>query len=386
MKRIYFDNAATSWPKPESVYVAVDRAQREIGASAGRGSHASVAEASRLIGQTRTLVANLIHAADPNEIAFTFSGTDSLSTAIFGTLNAGDHVVTTVIEHNSVLRPLMDLQQRGIIDVTIVGCDEAGFVQANDIIDAVKSNTRVICLSHASNVTGSLQPIHSIKSSLTNSANPDVLLLIDAAQTLGSVPIDVQEIGCDMLAAAGHKSLLGPLGTGILYIDSKVVDQILPLRLSGTGTEGSIEFQPTKAPEKFESGNFNLPGIAGLRAGLEFLGTDEFQQLNERLGEHLALMINSMTAMENLTIQGPHENDRVAVVSLSLENFDCREASAVLDSTWGIQSRAGIHCAPFLHRTLGTEQSGGTLRFSPGLFTNREEVETLLNALSELAG
>ena len=387
MERIYLDNAATSWPKPESVYAAVDHAQRVIGSPAGRGTSEQAVAAMRLVEQTRGLVAELINAPDRRNISFTFNGTDSLSAAIMGLLKKGDHVVTSVVEHNSVLRPLTHLESQAMIETTFVGCDPTGTFDQDEVIAAIRPETRLVCLIHASNVTGSVQPIENIKRRILGTGNDRVLFLLDAAQSLGHLSIDVQKIGCDILAAPGHKAMLGPLGTGVLYIADNVSDQISPFRFGGTGSVGSAEFQPTKTPEKFEAGNLNVPGIAGLNAGIKFLTSEEGIAASENLKRLSKLILEGVDAIDGVKLQGLGScENRVGVFSLSIEGFGCHEAAGILDSSLQIQSRAGIHCAPLLHRALGTEEGGGTLRLSPGLFNTTVDIEKALEVIAQITG
>ncbi len=386
MERIYLDNAATSWPKPESVYQAVDHAQRVIGAAVGRGNYKNVVEALRLVENTRGQVAQLINAASRQCISFGFNGTDTLSTAIFGLLKPGDHVVTSTVEHNSVLRPLKHLEATGVIEVTYVPCDQYGCFAIDDVVNAVKSDTRLVALIHVSNVTGSIQPIDDLKSRISKSGNLQTRFLLDAAQSLGHLAIDVQAIGCDILCAPGHKGLLGPLGTGVLYVNQDVADEIQPLRFGGTGTDGSVEFQPTETPDKFESGNLNLPGIAGLNAGIQFLNSEQGKAAHKNWRSLSQLLLDGLLSIDGITIQGkPTLQDRVGVFSISIAGIDCRDAAGILDSTWSIQTRAGLHCAPMIHRALETEQQGGTLRLSVGLFNSEEQIKTTIDAIGELA-
>ena len=382
MDRIYLDNAATSWPKPESVYQAVDHAQRILGAPAGRGGYEQAVQAMRLIDQTRSDVARLINAPQHQDISFTFNGTDSLSTVLFGLLAPGDHVVTSVVEHNSVLRPLKHLESKGVT-VTYVGCDETGTFDENEVIDAIQANTRLVSLIHVSNVTGAIQPLANIKSGIRQSANPDALFLIDAAQSLGHIPVDVQHLGCDFLAAPGHKALLGPLGTGILFVAGDAADIVTPFRYGGTGS--SYENQPTKTPDKFESGNLNVPGIAGLKAGIDFLTSAEGKVAHETMTHNSELLLSQLLKIDGVKAQGHHTlKNRVGVFSIAIAGFDCHEATNILDSVAGVQTRAGLHCAPLLHRALGTEPTGGTLRLSVGCFNTAQQIEKTVTAISEL--
>jgi len=387
MERIYLDNAATSWPKPESVYVAVDNAQRVIGSPAGRGSSEQVVQAMRLVEQTRGLVAELINAPDRSNISFAFNGTDSLSTAIFGLLEKGDHVVTSAVEHNSVLRPLKHLESQSLVEVTYVGCDQTGTFNEDEVIAAIGPQTRLVSLIHASNVTGSIQPIENIKRRIKETGNDKALFLLDAAQSLGHLRIDVQSIGCDILAAPGHKGILGPLGTGILFVADHVSDQIRPLRFGGTGSGRSSELQPTQVPEKFESGNLNVPGIAGMNAGIKFLASDQGKAAHENQMKLSLLMLDGIGSIKAVRLQGHSSvQNRIGVFSLSIDGFDCHEAAGILESSAAIQTRAGIHCAPMLHRELGTEASGGTLRLSLGLFNTAAEIEKALEVIAGVAG
>lgn len=386
MERIYLDNAATSWPKPETVYAAVDHAQRVIGAPAGRGGYYQVVEAGRLIEQTRGLVAQLINAPTRRNIAFTFNGTDSLSTAIFGLLKPGDHVVTSVVEHNSVLRPLIHLESNSEISVSYVDCDDIGRINEDEVVAALQPNTRLVTLNHVSNVTGTIQPVENIKSRIRDAGGAEVILMLDAAQSLGHLPIDVQDLGCDILAAPGHKGLLGPLGTGVLYVADEISDAITPLRYGGTGTDGSIEIQPTKVPDKFESGNLNVPGIAGINEGIKFLNSEEGKSAHDCRCELSKILLDGIQGIDGITLFGsPTFENRVGVFSISIEGLDCHDVASILDTNWSIQTRSGLHCAPMIHRTLGTEAQHGTVRLSIGLFNTRQQIDTTIDALSQLA-
>ena len=380
MNRIYLDNAATSWPKPEAVYRAVDDYQRRLGAPAGRGSYAEAAEAERIVVSCRKKIATLIGASDAARIIFTLNGTDSLNTALHGLLKPGDHVITSVCEHNSVLRPLRYLTQSRDVTVTYVPCDGQGFVDSDEIRRAITSKTKLIALIHASNVTGALQPATEVGQI---AADRDILFLLDAAQSLGYEPIDVRSIGCHFLAAPGHKGLLGPLGTGVLYLASGIEDQVIPIRQGGTGTRSDDESLPTTMPDRFEAGNLNVAGIAGLEAGVTHVLTarDDIARirlLTERL-------LAGLAETKSIKTYGPiGSGRRVGLVSLNVPGYDPQELSALLDSQWSIQARSGLHCAPRMHAALGTAPAG-TLRFSLGHFTTDDDIERALAALREVA-
>lgn len=382
--RIFLDNAATSWPKPESVYQAVDRFQRDIGSSAGRGAYKDVKDAGRLVSQTRQLIARFINAdGNRNNIAFTYSGTDALCTAIQGIVLPGDHVVTSVAEHNSVLRPLDFLESQRNVKVSRVVCDADGRIDASDVIAEIRPNTKLVVLSHVSNLTGAIQPIERVGA---HCRTHGAWFLVDAAQSIGHLPIDVKSIGCDMLAAPGHKGIMAPLGTGFFYYSRAIANRLRPLRFGGTGTAGGVDKQPTETPDKFESGSLNVPGIVGMNAGLKFLATNEGKERVEKIHEFSARMLQGLQLIDGVTLHGPRDaSKRVGVFSISFDNVDNIEAAKRLDAKWSIQTRAGLHCAPLLHRALGTETTGGLVRMSIGLFNTRKHIDIALGAVDTIA-
>lgn len=377
--RIYLDNAATSWPKPDSVYQAVDRYQRESGASAGRGVYRSAQEIERTVTQCRKRIATLIGANSPDQIIFTLNGTDSLNLAIHGLLKPGDHVVSSVCEHNSVLRPLHALAEAGAIMFDLVRCRSV--IDPSDIRKAIKPNTKLIALTHVSNVTGVIQPLAEVG---RIAAEHNIRFLIDAAQSLGHVPLNVNELGCHILAAPGHKGLLGPLGTGILHLAPGIERELAPIRQGGTGTKSDEPRQPDSLPDRYESGNLNVPGIVGLNAGVAWLlerGVDSIARHEQEL---LQRAITGLSSLENVTLFGTrYLSDRVGVLTFCVAGFDPQEVAAALDSAAGIEVRAGLHCAPQMHAALGTAPAG-TVRASFGPFTTHDDVDQLLGALAEM--
>jgi cysteine desulfurase family protein len=382
MKRIYLDNAATSWPKPEAVYEAVDHYLREVGGPNGRSGYREALEANRIIERARRGVAQLMGARNPAHVVFGFNGTDVLNLAIRGIVRPGDHVVTTVCEHNSVLRPLRALHETADVAVTYVPCDGDGFVSPDDVRAAMRPNTRLVALVHASNVTGAVQPVAGIGKVVREAG---AYFLVDAAQSLGHVPIDVEELGADLLAAPGHKGLLGPLGTGVLYIRPGVERELQPLRCGGTGSRSEEDRQPDVLPDKYEPGNHNLPGLAGLAAATEYLRTTTIGVIHAHHAELTSRLLEGLSDVPGLTIHGPPASaNRTSVVSITLEGYDPQELAAMLDASQRIQCRAGLHCAPRMHEALGTTAGGGTLRLSPGNFTTREEIDTVIATLTEV--
>jgi cysteine desulfurase / selenocysteine lyase len=383
MARTYLDNAATSWPKPETVYAAVDRYQREVGAAAGRGAYSHAVEAQRIVAEARRGCAELWGASDPDRIVFGFNGTDVLNLAIHGLLRSGDHVVTTVCEHNSVLRPLADAARQLGVEVTYVGCDGAGFVDLSDVQRALRPRTRLAAVTHASNVTGAVQPIAEIARVAHMS---DALLLVDAAQSAGHVPLDVNALGADLVAASGHKGMLGPLGVGVLYVRPGVEKTLLPVRQGGTGTHSTEETPPDELPHRYEAGNLNMPALAGLAAATRFL----IEKSVESIAAHEAELVNQfcdgLRSISGVRVYGPGEGQqRGPVVSLSVEGYDPQDFAAALDSAFGVECRAGLHCAPRMHAALGSLSRGGLVRFSCGWSTTRGDVDRALEAVAALA-
>jgi cysteine desulfurase family protein len=383
LRRIYLDNAATSWPKPEQVYQAVDHYLRQNGAPAGRSAYAESLEVDSLIERSRRLVSEFIGALDPKEIIFTSGGTESLNVAIHGLLRPGDHVVTTAAEHNSVLRPLRFLEDAGTVRVTRLRCDTEGFVELDQLRQALREETRLVAVTHASNVTGAIQPVEKI---IEMAHRASALVLVDAAQTAGHVPINVSTMNIDLLAAPGHKGLLGPLGTGVLYIRPGLQPQITSRKQGGTGTSSDQDRQPEQLPMKFESGSPNVPGIIGLAAGIEFLlarGIDSIEQHSRQFSK---LLNQRLAEVPGVRLFGPTDvAKRAGLASLSIEGYDPQEVAATLDAAKRIQVRAGYHCAAAMHQSLGTAQCGGTVRLSWGPFNTVEDITIAADVIAELA-
>lgn len=365
---IYLDNAATSFPKPEQVYQAVNHALREVGASPGRGGHRRSLEAGRIMFLAREAVARLFSIPDSSRIIFTHSATGALNLGLHGTLLAGDHVITTSMEHNSLLRPLHALRREGV-EITVVPAGPDGIVDPEQIRRAVRPATRMLAVGHVSNVCGSIQPIAEI-AAICRAAG--ALFLVDAAQSAGYINLDVVSTGIDLLAAPGHKGLLGPPGTGLLYVAPGVA--LRPTIEGGTGTSSTSEEQPLTMPDGFEAGTHNLPGIAGLKAGVEFIlerGIDAIYRHEQSLIIEAEQLLNRIPGV---TVYGPKDPGlRASVLSFNLAGIDASLLAAQLDHDFDIAVRAGLHCAPQAHRTLGTLPEG-TLRISPGWSSTREEI------------
>jgi len=379
---IYLDNAATSFPKPESVYQAIDHFNRHIGANPGRSGYATARQASQIVAETRELLARLFNVEKPNQIVFMSNATEALNVVLKGLLSPSDHVVTTVTDHNSVLRPLRSLEETREIAVTRVECDSAGRVDPEDIRAALHPKTKLVCMSHASNVTGTIHDINTISGLVHKNST---LLMVDAAQTAGSVPIDVQEMQIDLLAFTGHKGLLGPQGTGGLYIKSGLEAEIRPFSEGGTGSQSSSDQHPTQMPDRFEGGTHNTPGLAGLGAGVRFVLENDVEAIRAHEGVLAKRLLDRLASTPGVKVYGPScGSHRVAVISFALEGWPPLNLAHVLTSGFDIATRSGLHCAPLIHQYLGTSDTG-TVRVSIGYFNTLDDIDAMCDALEQIA-
>jgi cysteine desulfurase / selenocysteine lyase len=380
---IYLDNAATSFPKPEAVYEAVDAYNRRMGAAVGRGGYRRAVEVQAVVDSCRRRVAELFNAERPERIVFTFNGTDSLNLALHGLLARGDHVVTSTLEHNSVLRPLRELQTHRGVEVSYLEPGASGRIDPLHVRSALRPNTKLVALIHASNVTGTIQPIADV-GEIARAAG--ALFLVDAAQSAGHVPIDVTQLPLDLLACPGHKGLLGPLGTGLLYLRSGVEERVASLRQGGTGSQSEDDAQPASLPDKYESGNHNAPGLCGLEAALVFLHQQGPAAIHRHEQALTQRFLDGLAAIPSVQTYGDSTaENRVGVVSLTHAEYEPHILATILDETFQIQTRAGLHCAPGVHRHLGTFETGGTVRFSVGPFTTTDDIDAALSALRKLS-
>lgn len=383
MNRVYLDNAATSWPKPPAVYEAVETYLRGGGAPAGRSSYADAVATSERVAATRRALAECLGADDGSRVAFTLNGTDALNIALHGVLRAGDHVITSVAEHNSVLRPLRELRERISIETTLVPCDGRGIVDPDDIAAAIRPRTRLIALTSASNVTGALQPIADVG---RKARDGGLLFLIDAAQSIGEIPFSVNETRADLVAFPGHKGLLGPLGTGALWVRPGLETELASFRQGGTGSFSERDEQPDEMPDKLEAGNPNVPGILGLAAGLAYLKQTGIDRIRRDTVRHLERLLEGLREIPEIQVVGPlNAEERVGIVSVRFADANPHEVAMALDSARAIQVRAGLHCAPAMHQALGTLERGGTLRLSLGPFNTLDHIDAAVNALKEIA-
>jgi cysteine desulfurase / selenocysteine lyase len=380
--RIYLDNAATSWPKPTAVYDAVDRYQREVGVPVGRAATHAGVELQSLVDRCRQRAARLLKAESAERILFTFNGTDALNQAIHGLLGPGDHVLTSVAEHNSVLRPLRAAVERLGVEVSYLPTDAQGVINPDDVAAAIGADTKLVVLTHASNVTGAVQPIEEVGSIVRET---DGVFLVDAAQTAGHLPINLAELPIDLLACSGHKGLLGPLGTGLLFVRPGVEKRLRPVRQGGTGSQSETDQQPATLPDRYESGNHNAPGLVGLEAALTWIEEQTVERIHDQETALTQQLLAGLKEITGLKVYGPQEaGNRVGVVSLGIEGLNPQEAASILDENFHIETRAGLHCAPRMHQALGTDARGGTLRLSLGAFTTSADIDAAIAALREV--
>lgn len=379
--RRYLDHAATSYPKSPATLAAVRDYLVNCGAPAGRGGYRSAIAAGRIIDDARLAAARLFPRSPPERVVFTANGTDSLNLALQGLCRPGDHLITSTWEHNSVLRPLRALEESRGISVTRIAPDAHGLLDPVLVTAALRPETRCVVLQHASNVIGVIQPLSDLGAVVRDHG---ALLLVDAAQTAGH--LELNEPTVDVWACSGHKGLCGPLGTGILWVGPRAETELQSIRWGGTGTLSEDDHHPTALPERLEAGNPNVPGLAGLGAALRETNATQ-RNIRDAVEQALLQRLwEGLEAIKGLTLQGPHPQatPRLGIVSVTFSAFAPAEAATLLDEHFQIECRAGLHCAPGVHRALGTFATGGTVRFSLGLTTTAEDVDAVVEACRAL--
>ena len=398
----YFDNAATSWPKPEVVYTTMDQFFRNFGVNPGRAGHELAVEAEKMIEETRRLLAAFFdYGGNPHRVVFTQNATDSLNIALFGVLNSGDHVVTTRLEHNSVLRPLAHLKRDHGVDVSHVERDGQGYVDPDDIRNAITAKTRMIVVNHASNVLGSVQDLEAIG---RISREAGTLLVVDTCQSAGVLPIRMDAWGIDIVTFTGHKSLFGPMGIGGMIVAEGL--DVRPGRVGGTGVDSIDPYQPDLYPYHLEAGTVPLPGIAGLNAAQKWFASLGREQAGDNDGNlshgqachgalghifdrehrHVDRLASAFRDMDGVKVYGPAGNrPRVATLSINIGALPANQTGEMLDADYHLCVRAGLHCAPLVHEDEKTVGQNGAVRFSPGYFTDDEDIEQAITAVSEIA-
>ncbi len=378
---IYLDNAATTFPKPGRVFDRMVETYGRLGVSPGRGSYDLAVEAEHLVAETRLKLASFFGAPDPDRVVFASNATDALNLAIQGMVGPGDHVVSTRLEHNSVLRPLFHLRERGWIEYDLVPFDNQGFVDPQEIASAIRLNTRLVAVTHASNVLGTVQPVREIARVCSERGVP---LLIDTAQSAGQVPIDMGGWGVSAIAFTGHKSLLGPTGTGGLVCSPDL--RIEPTRFGGTGVDSQNPRHTATFPHRLEAGTLNLMGIIGLSAGLDYLLEQGLATLRLQEMALLKRFREGLASLPRVTLYGsPPGDSHVPLILCNVQGLNPTDVGTILDGDYGIAVRTGLHCAPLVHTDLGTI-STGAVRFSLGYSTTEEDIDAALRAMAEISG
>ncbi|MDO9694218.1 MAG: aminotransferase class V-fold PLP-dependent enzyme [Candidatus Latescibacteria bacterium] len=377
---IYLDNGATSYPKPEEVYRYMDAFYRRYGVNPGRSGYDLCIESGELVEDTRRLLCGFFGGKHPERLVFSYNATDALNLAIYGLLAPGDHAVTTHLEHNSSLRPLWDLQQRGV-EVDWVDFDDHGYVDPGEVISRLRPHTRAVVINHGSNVIGTVQPVREIGAACRARGIP---LVVDVSQTAGMIPLDIEELGAGVLCFTGHKSLLGPMGIGGMYVHEDV--ELRQTRAGGTGVRSAQRHHLEEYPYRMEYGTPNLPGIAGLNAGVKWVlerGVDEIHRHEMALWLRLR---DGLRAIDGVVLHcQDSERDRISVLSFNVEGMEAADVGTMLDVDHDIACRTGLHCAPMVHEHLGTDKIHGSVRFGIGPLNTVEQIDTALAAVGEIA-
>jgi cysteine desulfurase/selenocysteine lyase len=377
---IYLDNGATSYPKPEEVYTFMDSFYRSFGVNPGRSGYDLCMETGALVDTTRKMMAGLFNGDDPNRLCFSYNSTDALNLIIFGMLKPGDHAVTTMLEHNSVLRPLYHQNKLNGVEVDYVPFDDKGFVDPDDIKQKIKVNTRLVIVNHASNVIGTLQPLEAIGRICREHG---VAFAIDASQSAGKVPIDIEQSHIDVVAFTGHKSLLGPTGIGGLYVREGI--EIRHTRAGGTGVRSAARMHLDEYPYRLEYGTGNVVGIAGLHAGLKWIHARGLDQIHRHEMELARMLRDGLRQLEGVTLYCQDDlTDHIAVVSFNIDGMEALDTGTLLDGEYNIACRTGLHCAPLVHEQLGTAKIGGTVRMGIGPFNTEDHIKTAIEAVGEI--
>ncbi|HOB53637.1 MAG TPA: aminotransferase class V-fold PLP-dependent enzyme [Acidobacteriota bacterium] len=377
---IYLDNGATSFPKPESVYKYMDYFYRNFGVNPGRSGYDMCMEAGSMVEETRKLLSDFFHGTDPNRLVFTYNSTDALNLAIFGVLRPGDHAITTNVEHNSVLRPLYHLFQDGGIELEHVPFDAKGFVDPDEIARRFKANTRLVAVNHASNVIGTVQPIGEIGRRCREAG---ILFLIDASQSAGKVPIDMEAQCIDLVAFTGHKSLLGPTGIGGLCVREGV--EVRHTRAGGTGVRSAVKTHLDEYPYRLEYGTMNSMGVAGLNAGVKWVLEQGVEKIHEQEMHLTRLLRDGLQGIPGVTLYCADDlENHISVMIFNVDGLEAMDTGTMLDVDYGIACRTGLHCAPLVHEQIGTDKIHGAVRFGIGPFNTEAHIHAAIRAVGEI--
>ena len=377
---VYLDNGATSFPKPPEVYDFMDRFYRRYGVNPGRSGYDLCIESGDLVESTRRLLTQFFHGTDPNRLVFGYNATDALNLAIFGLLRPGDHAVTTHLEHNSTLRPLWHLQEEGL-EVDWVDFDANGFIDPGEFISKFKANTRAAVINHGSNVIGTVQPVKEIGRACRERG---IVLILDASQTAGKIKLDMEEFGLGVLCFTGHKSLLGPMGIGGMYVREGV--EIRHTRAGGTGVRSARRHHLDEYPYRMEYGTPNLPGIAGLSAGVNWVIAQGMEEIHHREMALWTRLRDGLRAIEGVILYCQDSgHNHISVLLFNVQGLDAADVGTMLDVDYNIACRTGLHCAPMVHEHMGTDKIHGGVRFGIGPFNTEEHIDRAIGAVGEIA-
>ena len=378
---IFLDNGATSFPKPEEVYQFMNQFYRKYGVNPGRSDFDLGMEAEELVEATRKMLTKYFNGQDPNRLCFSYNSTDALNLAIFGMLKEGDHAITTNIEHNSVLRPLYHLYKYNGVEVDYIPFDGKGFVDPDDFPKKFKKNTKLVAVNHASNVIGTIQPIEEIGSHCRERGIP---LLIDASQSAGKIPVDIETLKGNVIVFTGHKSFLGPTGIGGLYVRQGI--EIKHTRAGGTGVRSAIRTHLDEYPYRLEYGTLNVLGVAGLHAGLKWIETKGLSNIHDHEMKLTTLLRDGLKEIDGVTLYCQEDlTDHISVLLFNIDGLKAADTGTILDADYNIACRTGLHCAPLVHKQLGTDKIRGGVRFGIGPFNTEEHVKTAIQAVKEIA-
>ena len=379
-KLIYLDNGATSFPKPDEVYTFMDSFYRSFGVNPGRSGYDLCMETGALVDTARKQLADFFNGNDPNRLCFSYNSTDALNLIIFGMLKQGDHAITTTLEHNSVLRPLYHLNKFNGVEVDFIPFDKNGLVDPDDIKQRIKSNTRLVIINHASNVIGTVQPVSAIGRICREAGVP---FAIDASQSAGKIPIDIEKSNIDVVAFTGHKSLLGPTGIGGLYVREGI--EIRHTRAGGTGVRSADRMHLEEYPYRLEYGTGNVVGIAGLHAGLKWLEKKGINQIHQYEMKLTRMLRDGLRKLDGVSLYCQEDlSDHIGVLSFNIHGMEALNTGTLLDGEYNIACRTGLHCAPLVHEQLGTDQTGGSVRMGIGPFNTEDHIKTAIHAVAEI--
>jgi cysteine desulfurase/selenocysteine lyase len=379
---VYLDNGATSYPKPESVYRFMDEFYRRYGVNPGRSGYDLCIESGDLVEETRRLLCGFFGGTDPSRLVFGYNATDALNLAIFGLLQPGDHAITTHVEHNSSLRPLWTLQQRGV-DVDWVDFDDHGYIDPDAVIAKLRSNTKAVVINHGSNVIGTVQPVAPIGKACRERGIP---LVLDVSQTAGMLPLDMESLGAGVICFTGHKSLMGPMGIGGMYVHPSV--ELRQVRAGGTGVRSAQRSHLEEYPYRMEYGTPNLPGIAGLNAGVKWVQERGVAAIHAHEMGLWRRIRDGLRAIPGVTLYCADDvagRERISVLSFNVAGFEAADVGTMLDVDYGIACRTGLHCAPMVHEHIGTDKIHGAVRFGIGPFNTEAQVDLAVRAVGEIA-